>query len=65
MSLTLRATPWNNSAWSGVSALTLNRPGDKHLGDEGSQVRLAPGLLLCAKGGAPVLRLRAGMVGHR
>ncbi len=26
MSLTLRATPWNSSAWSGVSALTLNRP---------------------------------------
>ena len=26
MSPTLRATPWNNSTWSGVSALTLNRP---------------------------------------
>jgi hypothetical protein len=26
MSLTLRATPWNSSTWSGVSALTLNRP---------------------------------------
>ena len=26
MSLTLRATPWNSSTWSGVSAFTLNRP---------------------------------------
>ena len=26
MSLTLRATPWNSSTWSGVSALTLKRP---------------------------------------
>src|ERR1700733_8450270 len=26
MSLTRRATPWNSCTWSGVSALTLNRP---------------------------------------
>jgi hypothetical protein len=39
--------------------------GDEHPGNEGGEVHLAPGLLLRAERGPPVLGLRAEWVGHR
>ncbi len=65
MSLTRRATPLEqlHLVWR-VGAHPEPSPGGKHLGDEGGQVRLAPGLLLCAERSAQVPVLRAGL-SHR